>query len=207
MRRVVVPVIVSALLAVGLWLAPNGTHAGAAMVEGTDFPYGPLVTDIVQPVETDLNIAGRGTSIQLSPTFPPPTFVPANSGTGRRAVYSKVQQKVWVVEADGSVVREFRVSGRLDMPAPGTYHVWSHSVYTCSIDHPGVCMRFMVRFAWGLHGGNIGFHEIPVQKGVPLQTEEQLGQPISDGCLREATQDAWFMWQWATLGTTVVVID
>ena len=104
------------------------------------------------------------------------------------------------------MVREFLVSGRLDQPDPGTYAVWSKSKFTCSAVHPDICMRFMIRFAQGPNGGNIGFHEIPYKDRKPLQTNAMLGQPISDGCLRQSTADAMFMWEWAQVGTTVVVI-
>ena len=36
--------------------------------------------------------------------------------------------------------------------------------FTCNIDHPNICMRFMVRFAHGPLGDNIGFHEIPKER-------------------------------------------
>ena len=55
-------------------------------------------------------------------------------------------------------------------------------------------------------GGNIGFHEIPTQYGRPLQSIWQLGQPLSAGCVRQAPSDALWMWNWAGLGTKVVVL-
>ena len=67
-------------------------------------------------------------------------------------------------------------------------------------------MRYMVRFTKGRRGDNIGFHEIPRYRGQAMQTEAQLGLPISDGCIRQATADAQFMWDWAQLGTVVVVV-
>jgi hypothetical protein len=151
--------------------------------------------------------ATRGTIAQIETTLPPPpSELPAGSGTGRRAVYSKSRQRVWVVERDGTVLRTYRVSGRYDMPNLGTFHVFSRSSLACSSEHRGVCMRFMVRFTKGPHGGNIGFHEIPRKYGVPEQTDAQLGQPLSDGCVRQKTSDARFMWGWAYVGTKVVVI-
>jgi lipoprotein-anchoring transpeptidase ErfK/SrfK len=63
----------------------------------------------------------------------------------------------------------------------------------------------MVRFAKGDRGGNIGFHDIPYQYGRPVQTIDQLGQPLSGGCVRQASADAIWMWNWAQLGTVVIV--
>ena len=64
----------------------------------------------------------------------------------------------------------------------------------------------MVRFAKGNRGGNIGFHEIPFQYGQPVQSIDQLGDPLSGGCVRQATPDAIWMWDWAQVGTVVVVL-
>ena len=172
--------------------------------------------------------ATRGTSIQETPTLPPPPAqlppattpanedrnvvhldwleVPPDSGSGRRVVYSKSLQRVWMIEEDGSLYNTHRVSGRMDQPAPGTYAVYSKSLTTCSNVHPWICMRWMVRFAHSFRGDNIGFHEIPRDRGVPMQTEEKLGAPLSGGCVRQSTDDAILMWNWAYEGTTVVVV-
>ena len=166
--------------------------------------------------------AERGTSIQETATLPPPpteaptttvlaappdTGVPYLSGLGRRVVYSKNQMRVWIVDANDVTVRTYRVSGRFGQPNPGTYHVFSRSGFTCNIDHPNICMRFMVRFAKGPKGDNIGFHEIPKQNGTPIQSDAQLGQALSGGCVRQATADAEYMWAFANVGTMVVVTD
>jgi peptidoglycan hydrolase-like protein with peptidoglycan-binding domain len=132
--------------------------------------------------------------------------LPANSGSGRRIVYSRGQQRVWAVEADGTVVKTHLVSGRLREPYAGTYRVYSRSMYTYSTENPNVKWRYMVRFAHGPGGGRIGFHEIPNKNGVPMQSYSQLGQPLSGGCVRQTTGDAIWMWNWAGLGTTVVVL-
>jgi len=165
------------------------------------------VTTLARPIAVaPLDDATRGTAELVGTTMPDPNPLPAESGTGRRAVFSISQQFVWVVEADGSLVRSFLVSARLDMPRPGTYHVFSKSEYACSRSNWNECMRWMIRFTKGPEGDNIGFHEIPRIKGVPVQDESQLGQPLSSGCLRESTADAWFMWLWTSVGTTVVVL-
>jgi lipoprotein-anchoring transpeptidase ErfK/SrfK len=140
------------------------------------------------------------------PPPPPAEALPANSGSGRRVVYSRPAQRVWAVEADGTVVKTHRVSGRLREPYAGTYQVYSRSMYTYSTENPDVKWRYMVRFAYGPGGGRIGFHEIPTKFGVPLQSEAQLGQPLSGGCVRQRTSDAQWMWDWAGVGTKVVVL-
>ena len=157
----------------------------------------------------------RGTQAQVTDTLPPPPTtlppadaLPPNSGEGRRVVYSKSLQRVWTVEADGTVSKTHRVSGRLtwNQPTPGTYSVFSRSSFTCNIKNPSICWRYMVRFTRGPEGDNIGFHEIPRRDGVPVQSVSQLGQPLSGGCVRQATPDAVYIWDWAPVGTKVVVL-
>lgn len=164
----------------------------------------------------------RGTQLQVTPTDPPPPTtttipvpaylqLPVDSGEGRRIVYHKSRQRVWVVEADGTVVRTHAVSGRLSLrsPSAGTYEVFSRSKFTCNLKNPNICWRYMVRFAKGPNGDNIGLHEIPINHatGRPVQSTSQLGQPLSGGCVRQSTASAQFIWDWAPVGTKVVVIQ
>ena len=132
--------------------------------------------------------------------------VPIKSGTGRRIVYANRQQRVWVINADNEVIRTFLVSGMLGQPGNGTFSVFSKSPTSYSPEFAGVTFRFMTRFAIGRNGGNIGFHEIPVRNNKPMQTVDELGAFKGSGCLRSSTQDALFIYQWATLGTKVVVV-
>ncbi|MEO5724749.1 MAG: L,D-transpeptidase, partial [Ilumatobacteraceae bacterium] len=97
-----------------------------------------------------------------------------------------------------------RVSGRSGTPRQGTYAVFSKSPTAYS---GSVSMRWMVRFARGPEGDNIGFHEIPTNgAGYPLQSNSQLGIPLSHGCVRQSTADAQTMWAFGQIGTTVVVV-
>ena len=132
--------------------------------------------------------------------------VPIKSGTGRRIVYANRQQRVWVINADNEVIRTFPVSGMLGQPGNGTFSVFSKSPSSYSPEFAGVTFRFMTRFAIGRNGGNIGFHEIPIRNSKPMQTVDELGAFKGSGCLRSSTQDARFIYQWATLGTKVVVV-
>ena len=132
--------------------------------------------------------------------------VPIKSGTGRRIVYANRLQRVWVINADNEVIRTFPVSGMLGQPGNGTFSVFSKSPTSYSPEFAGVTFRFMTRFAIGRNGGNIGFHEIPIRNSKPMQTVDELGAFKGSGCLRSSTQDALFIYQWATLGTKVVVV-
>ena len=56
--------------------------------------------------------------------------------------------------------------------------------------------------------GAIGFHGIPihVEDGSAYMTEDELGQRLSGGCQRQANLDADFTWDFADIGTPVVVL-
>jgi hypothetical protein len=150
---------------------------------------------------------GLGYWLASSPE-PIPVFngppLPAGSGEGRRVVYSNSQQRVWIVHERGDVEGSWPVSGRQGVPSPGTYAVFSKSRWTRS-GNGAVSMEFMVRFA---HGSTlaIGFHSIPVDdSGQPIQSESELGQYRSAGCIRQRRSDAEHLYAWAPIGTKVVV--
>lgn len=131
--------------------------------------------------------------------------VPAGSGTGRRIVYSNTAQRVWLVAGDGTVESTYAVSGRRNVPRAGTYSVFSKSRVAYA-GHDGITMRNMVRFTRGSRLA-IGFHAIPRSAGGrPLQREADLGGYRSAGCIRQADRDSERLWDFAPVGTKVVVI-
>ena len=131
--------------------------------------------------------------------------LPAGSGSGRRIVFSEGEQRVWLVDGSGDVLRSYLVSGSAtDNLDPGTYDVYSRSRWAVGIDDSGT-MQYFVRFTHGDEGAAIGFHTIPVDDGEPVQTTAQLGTPLSHGCVRQRTADAIALWDFAPIGTTVVV--
>lgn len=157
------------------------------------------------------DVPSISTSNSTSNSTPPTTSsdaasvpLPADSGSGRRAVFSESQQRVWLVETDNTVRDTYPVSGSVeDNLSPGTYEVYSRSRHAIGIEDSGT-MEYFVRFAHGKHAA-IGFHTIPESHGQPLQTTAQLGTPQSHGCIRQLTSDAKEMWAFAPIGTKVVV--
>ena len=144
--------------------------------------------------------------------FPPytrlnPPEVPTKSGSGRRVVYKNSLQWIWVIDSQDNVVRVMPVSGRRGVPSVGTYKVNSQSLRSYSLDYEGVWFNNMTRFALGPEGGNIGFHAIPTKNGKPLQTVDQLGSFQGSGCLRLLPVDAKFIFEFAKVGTTIVVVN
>jgi hypothetical protein len=138
-------------------------------------------------------------------TEEPEPAVPADSGEGRRVVFDQGTQRVWLVRADGTVERTYLVSGSVsDNLEPGTYSVFSRNIDAWGID--GSELHFMVRFTTGANAP-IGFHNIPLLDGERVQTRDQLGTPLSHGCIRQKRPDAKALWAFAPLGTAVVVVD
>ena len=132
--------------------------------------------------------------------------LPADSGDGYRVVFSEARQRVWLVDEDG-VQRTYPVSGSLyDNLDPGTYEVYSRSEQAYAFDGSG-SMKYFVRFAEGDTGAAIGFHDIPVDNaGDLVQTVDQLGTAQSHGCIRQEQEDAIALWEFAPVGTDVVVV-
>lgn len=141
---------------------------------------------------------------------PDPTslVLPAQTGSGKRVVYSEQRQRVWLVDRGNKVVRTYLVSGGTDedLLDPGRYEVYSTSRHAVSYNLKET-MDFMVRFAAG-NSSAIGFHDIPQHpNGTPAQSRSELGTPQSSGCIRQWLADAKALWKFAPVGTTVVVAD
>jgi lipoprotein-anchoring transpeptidase ErfK/SrfK len=133
------------------------------------------------------------------------TALPADSGAGKRIVFSQSRQRVWLVSDDESIQRTYPVSGSVyDNLHPGAFNVYSKSEDAWGVDDSG-SMKYFVRFTQGDTGAAIGFHDIPVKDGELVQTEAQLGTPLSHGCVRQRRADAIALWKFAPLGTSVIV--
>ena len=68
-------------------------------------------------------------------------------------------------------------------------------------------LPYMTRFAVSGSGLAIGFHGIPLRSnGTPIQGDSELGEFRSAGCVRMNQNDIKVLWNWAPIGTTVVVL-
>lgn len=173
------------------------------------------VTTIPETTTTTTTTPGPTTTAVVVYSRENPRPVPEKSGTGRRIVYANMDNWVWIIEEDGTVALSVPVSGRQFVPTPKTYKVFSKSEFSQSIFFPEIKMKWSTRFAISPNGKNtIAFHEIPTcawtgghcnKKGL-MQTEEQLGTFQSGGCIRMASRDAEFLYNWVEMGTKVVVL-
>jgi lipoprotein-anchoring transpeptidase ErfK/SrfK len=164
-----------------------------------------LPTDDATPSETtsdSTSSSADSTETEVDPALD--TTVPADAGDGRRVVFSQSRQRVWLIGDRGKVQRTYLVSGSVyDNLDPGSYQVYSRSEQAWGIDDSGT-MKYFVRFAQGDNAA-IGFHDIPIDDGKPVQTLKQLGTPLSHGCIRQKEADAVALWEFAPIGTDVVV--
>ncbi|NOX29413.1 MAG: murein L,D-transpeptidase, partial [Actinobacteria bacterium] len=132
--------------------------------------------------------------------------LPDNSGSGRRVVYDRGGQRVWAVASDGEIIRSWLVSGsKYSNELAGTHTVYSRSDVSTAWNGKAWLPQ-MIRWL-KTDIGNIGFHAIPlkVSDNSVYQTSDELGTRLSGGCQRQANEDAAFLWEFAPVGTTIVV--
>ena len=188
--------LVAVLGGVGV-LPTSGSSATAATGQSTSGEQASLVTQTLPDAARSFTTG--------APAPEDDTEVPADTGWGKRIVFDMSDQRVWLVDADDEVRRTYLVSGSLtDNLDPGTYAVYSRSRWAVGVDNSGV-MQYFVRFTRGDNAA-IGFHSIPTKDGRPLQSSAELGTPQSHGCIRQALPDAKALWDFAPVGTKVVVL-
>jgi lipoprotein-anchoring transpeptidase ErfK/SrfK len=134
--------------------------------------------------------------------------IPPSSGTGRRIVVANTANMLWVVGDDGKMIDSWLVSGKPGVPYVGTYHVMSKARYSHGIlGHEDISMEYATRFAISPNRKNtLDFHAIPYRGGKPMQTEAQLGTWQSGGCVRMTKDHAAWIFNWADIGTKVVIL-
>ena len=138
------------------------------------------------------------------PDTPP---LPPDSGSGRRLVYDRAGQRIWAVGEDNVVIRSWLVSGsKYNNETPGSHAVYSRSDVSTAWNGKAFLYK-MVRWL-KTDIGAIGFHALPIRRSdnTPYQTDAELGTRLSGGCQRQANLDADFTWEFAQIGTPVIVI-
>ncbi|PSM37506.1 hypothetical protein C6Y14_42150 [Streptomyces dioscori] len=127
-----------------------------------------------------------------------PTALPGGSGTGQRVVYSLDDDRVWLVDEGDRVRLTFRVSPGTVDPLPARYVVTSRSGTIVGSD--GVAVEHVVRFA-SLDGIAIGFSAAVDGSVTPPDPARKLG------AIREPRGAGAAMWDFATIGTRITVIN
>ncbi|MFI6939289.1 hypothetical protein ACIBI4_08470 [Streptomyces sp. NPDC050418] len=127
-----------------------------------------------------------------------PGQLPAMSGQGERVVYELGSDRVWLVGAGNKVERTFKVTPSTVDPLPGEYAVSTRSGSITGSD--GVPIEHVVRFASN-DGVTIGFSAAQDGSTPAPDTSKKTGG------IRESRADGRAMWEFATVGTAVVVVE
>ena len=161
-------------------------------VEPTETP-----TSIPEPTETPAQLSMEiveNTPISVHPTYSPPDQVYASSGNGARWIdVDLTHQMVYAYEGD-VIVNSFLVStGTWAYPTvTGQYHVYVKYV-SAKMSGPGYYLPnvpYIMYFygSYGLHG---------------TYWHNNFGTPMSHGCVNLRTEDAKWLFNWASIGTLV----
>ncbi|MET7567148.1 hypothetical protein ABZT04_01380 [Streptomyces sp. NPDC005492] len=126
-----------------------------------------------------------------------PAAVPADSGSGRRIVYSVGQKRVWLVDASDKADRTFAVWPGTVSPDPGKYTVSVRKDATTGSD--GVAIENIVYFATK-SGLNIAFSNAVDGSSPPPAAGKQTGG------VRMGKADGAALWTFGTTGTKVRVV-
>jgi LysM repeat protein len=153
---------------------------------------------------------GVGDALQLGQvlTIPSPdVLLPLPVVENKRIVVSLSQQKTWVYE-NGALKWEWLLStGIPSSPtAPGVFQIQTHEPnayasnwnlwmpYFMGIYRPVPTSDFMN-----------GFHGFPTRSGSTLLWTDDLGHPVTYGCILTSTENALALYEWAEEGVVVEV--
>ncbi|MBY8881819.1 L,D-transpeptidase [Actinacidiphila acidipaludis] len=123
--------------------------------------------------------------------------LPADCGSGMRVVYSVSRHRVWLVRNDERVLRSYEVTAGDPPPALGTHQVFARGARGQGGD--GAPVEHVVLFAQ-TGGSNIGF-----SAAVGRARKGHTAEPTP--AIRETRPDGAALWQFATIGTTVEVVE
>ncbi|MFI6585005.1 L,D-transpeptidase [Embleya sp. NPDC050493] len=150
------------------------------------------------------------------PVYVPPP-VPANSGTGKRVVYSLKDSHVWLVDEAERVLREYRVVNAPVKPQPGSYQV-TLKKEEAQPGSDGLRITHSVRFG-AVQGIPLGFaatdtpldkidtgnKSTPSPSGTARPRTSAPPAKQSAG-VRSNTEDGAALWAFAPVGTPVIVV-
>ncbi|WFB87182.1 MULTISPECIES: hypothetical protein [Streptomyces] len=134
-----------------------------------------------------------------SPKETAPAAVPADSGTGRRVVYSVGQDRVWLVDASDTTRRSFKVwPGTVD-PGPGEYSVGTRRQEPTT-GSDGVRIEQIMYFTQedGLW--------VAFSNAVDGSSPPPAAAGTKTGGIRLPKADGDALWEFGSPGTTVTVV-
>ncbi|GAA3372766.1 hypothetical protein GCM10020367_29430 [Streptomyces sannanensis] len=130
------------------------------------------------------------------PKPPAAPALPKDSGDGKRVVYSISADRVWLVAADETVTTDFPVVHGAVIPPPGTYKIL-HRVESAT-GGDGVPITYVQYFTKS------------VDSWIAFGAQEPGPSPAdagkrSGGGIRETVENGRRIWEFAPVGTPVVV--
>ncbi|MER7490426.1 hypothetical protein ABTY20_31990 [Streptomyces sp. NPDC126497] len=128
-----------------------------------------------------------------------PAPVPADSGTGRRIVYSLGEKRVWLVDASDTPRRSFAVWPGTVSPDPGTYTIGKRTEATTGSD--GVEVEHIMYFAQK-SGVFVAF-----SNAVDGSSPPPADPGARTGGIRVGKPDGKALWTFGAAGTTVRVVE
>jgi lipoprotein-anchoring transpeptidase ErfK/SrfK len=125
-----------------------------------------------------------------------PSFVPKR---GKAIYLDRKRQRIYLYD-NGRQIDTFLCSTSRTLPRRGTYY---YKFKRPASSAGSVTFKWQTVFTKGPHGGNIGFHTIPVNsRGREIAP---VGKPVSHGCVRCPKKKALFIYRWINKKTPIIV--
>lgn len=136
-----------------------------------------------------------------APEAPAPEAAPvAQAGGPARIEISIAEQRLRAYEGDRLVLDTLVSTGTAQYPTPtGTYSIKSKEAMHWSTQY-GVWMPNAMRVVNGIF-----IHEMPVTTDGRRIGDSEIGSPASHGCIRVPSGTASRLYDWARIGTPVVI--
>ncbi len=160
---------------------------------------------VAAPGDAPVTSLEESPSVTPTPTTPPapvdkrpiaPSFVPKR---GKAIFLNRAKQRIYLYD-NGRQIDTFLCSTSHTLPRRGTYY---YKFKRPASSAGSVTFRWQTVFTKGPHGGNIGFHTIPVNsRGHEIAP---VGKPVSHGCVRCPKKKAYFLYRWITKKTPIIV--
>lgn len=125
-----------------------------------------------------------------------------SSNTNKKIIIRLNSQTLEMIEGETNLGSYKISSGRRGMETPtGNFSILSKTPRAYSKTY-GLYMPYWMAFTTRGHG----IHELPEWPGGLKEGENHLGTPVSHGCVRLGVGPAKILYEWAEIGTPVLII-
>lgn len=177
---------------------PGETFSSIAYDYGIPYPW-------IQQANPGVSNALRPGQLLTIPS--PDVLLPLPVVKHKRIVVSLSQQKLWAYE-NGAVKWEWPAStGIASSPtAPGVFQAQSHSLNAYAANW-NLWMPHFIGIYRPVPTSDFmnGFHGFPTRNGSTLLWTEDLGHPITYGCILVSSDNAALLYDWAEAGVVVEI--